>query len=146
MSMKEASLFVVGGLIGVFNFVTFFQYILFNEGSEPQNYKSKTFSRVDFYNETLADEMFSKVKVLCLVMTHPENHQSKALYVKKTWSKRCNKLLFMSSSYDPILETIVLPINDTRDLLWGKTKKSFQYAYDHHLTDADWFLKADDDS
>lgn len=146
MSMKEALLFLVGGIIGVFNCVTFFQYILFNEGSVPKNFKFKTITRVDFYNETLADEMFSKVKVLCLVMTHPENHQTKALYVKETWSKRCNKLLFMSSAYDPILETIVLPINDTRDFLWGKTKKSFQYVYDNHFSEADWFLKADDDS
>ena len=41
--------------------------------------------------------LYEKVRVLCWIMTTPENHKTKALAVKETWGNRCNILLFMSS-------------------------------------------------
>ncbi len=42
-------------------------------------------------------DLYEKVRVLCWIMTSPENHETKALAVKETWGKRCNVILFMSS-------------------------------------------------
>ena len=107
---------------------------------------SQVLTNNDLNDLTLADEMFKKVRVLCWVMTNPANHKTKAIHVKNTWGKRCNKLLFMSSETDLELGAVALPVNEGRDNLWDKTKSAFQYVYQNHYDDADWFLKADDDS
>ena len=79
-------------------------------------------------------------------MTSPSTLQSKARHIKATWGQRCNKLLFMSSQSDLDLPAVGLPVSEGRDNLWTKTRAAFQYIYDHHFDDADWFLKADDDT
>ncbi|XP_058458024.1 glycoprotein-N-acetylgalactosamine 3-beta-galactosyltransferase 1-like isoform X1 [Malaya genurostris] len=94
----------------------------------------------------LSIDLSDSVRVLCWVMTTPENHESKAIHVKQTWGRRCNKLLLMSTVQDVKLETIALSVNEGRQSLWNKTRAAFRYVYEHHLNDYDWFLKADDDT
>lgn len=122
-------------------------------------------------NKTIAHQLYNDVKILCWIMTTPKNHQKKARHVKRTWGNRCNRLLFMSTSegkvriksfkrfnsnivfvlwvsqfIDPELESIALPVKEGRNSLWAKTKEAFKYIHKHHLDEADWFLKADDDT
>ncbi|KAG5667439.1 hypothetical protein PVAND_015419 [Polypedilum vanderplanki] len=97
-------------------------------------------------NNSIAKQLYNEVRVLCWIMTNPENHEKKAIHVKNTWGKHCNKILFMSSSYDKNLPTIALPVKEGRNNLWAKTKEAFKYVYKNHLNDFDWFMKADDDT
>lgn len=91
-------------------------------------------------------KLYDEVRVLCWIMTTPKNHELKARHVLKTWGKRCNKFLIMSTEHDDDLEVVKLDVKEGRNYLWEKTKKAFQYVYQYHWNDADWFLKADDDT
>ncbi|XP_076436661.1 glycoprotein-N-acetylgalactosamine 3-beta-galactosyltransferase 1-like [Babylonia areolata] len=99
-------------------------------------------------SSALAEELSHKVRVLCWVMTSPNNLKSKAQHVYATWGKRCNKLIFMSSKVDPNdkLPVVDLPVSEGRDNLWAKTKEAFKYVYENHINQYDWFVKADDDT
>ncbi|XP_055848909.1 glycoprotein-N-acetylgalactosamine 3-beta-galactosyltransferase 1-like isoform X2 [Episyrphus balteatus] len=97
-------------------------------------------------NSSLANQLYNEVRILCWVMTQPANHQKKAKHVQRTWGKRCNKVVFMSSQEDPELGSVALPVKEGRNNLWAKTKEAFKYVYKNHFDEADWFLKADDDT
>jgi hypothetical protein len=152
MRLREFHFFAIGLLIG--SFVVLVPFFFYN--NHKQIARHKFHRRLNFhretqahyenlYNETLSKILYDKVKILCMIMTHPKNHRTKAIHIQNTWGKRCNKLVFISSEKDLVLDTIVLPMKETRDALWNKTRTSFLYLYDHFRHDYDFFMKADDD-
>ncbi|XP_064330262.1 basic proline-rich protein-like isoform X2 [Phalacrocorax carbo] len=79
-------------------------------------------------------------------MTGPRTLESKARHVRDTWARHCNVALFMSSEPDGRFPAVGLPVGEGRHQLYWKTIRAFQYVHRHHLGQADWFLKADDDT
>ena len=84
-------------------------------------------------------------RILCWIPTSPNNLVERAKSVKDTWGKRCDMLLFFSSTEDATIPVIGLNVKEGRHNLYAKTRASLEYIYQHHL-DVDWFLKADDDT
>ncbi|KAL8567977.1 hypothetical protein ACOMHN_029152 [Nucella lapillus] len=97
-------------------------------------------------DDSVAKEMARQVRVLVWVMTSPQNLDKKAIHVQKTWGKRVNTLLFMSSQWNSSFPTIGLNVSEGRQHLTAKTFQAFRYIYENHFDDADWFMKADDDT
>ncbi|XP_046362295.2 glycoprotein-N-acetylgalactosamine 3-beta-galactosyltransferase 1-like [Haliotis rufescens] len=91
-------------------------------------------------------ETLRSVRLLCWVMTMPSNFKKKARYVRETWGKRCDVLLFFSSVENKALSVIGLNVSEGRSHLTDKTYHAFRYVYKHYFNQADWFLKADDDT
>lgn len=97
-------------------------------------------------NKSVAKDLKKKVRVLCWIMTSPTNLDKKAIHVKKTWAKRCNIMLFISSKNNASFPAIGLDVKEGREHLTSKTMQAFRYVYDHYKHKADWFMKADDDT
>lgn len=70
---------------------------------------------------------------------------SRTKHIRETWAKRCTITLYMSSEKTDF-PTVGLNVSEGRDNLYWKTIRAFQYIYEHHLHEADWFLKGDDDT
>ncbi|XP_060592471.1 glycoprotein-N-acetylgalactosamine 3-beta-galactosyltransferase 1-like isoform X2 [Ruditapes philippinarum] len=93
-----------------------------------------------------AVDLKNKIRVLCWVMTSPQNLQKKAIHVRNTWAHRCNKLIFISSETNTSFPTVGIDVPEGRDHLTGKTMKAFRFIFENHFDEADWFMKADDDT
>ncbi|GAB6030692.1 hypothetical protein CHUAL_007545 [Chamberlinius hualienensis] len=140
---------IKGPLTNVENIVNFSE--LFPKGQSSE--------QIHAGESELADAVRDKIRIACWVMTQPKN-QDKALTVRATWGKRCDILYFVSTvpvkippydnitkwETDPPLVTAIFDGKESRSILWGKTKTGFQYAYDNYFDQADWFVKADDDT
>lgn len=102
---------------------------------------------VHFDDQNMIEESLKEVRVLCWILTSRENRLERAYHAATTWGKRCDKLLYMSGRDDEAADNVVpLPVDEGRKNLWTKTKLAFQYIYEKHRDEADWFVKADDDT
>lgn len=98
---------------------------------------------------SVTDRLFNQVRIVCLVMTRPDTHETRAWHVLNTWGKHCHKLVFMSTrnaTSNGTLEVVALPVDDGRNTLIQKAREMFKYAYRNLLDEGDWFYKADDDT
>ena len=93
-------------------------------------------------DDTIAEALRRNVRVLCWVMTQPENHMSRAVHVQATWGRRCNVLLFVTEKDDVgALSIMRVDVATGREHLTAKTMSAFDHVYEHHRHEADWFLK-----
>ncbi|XP_050400049.1 glycoprotein-N-acetylgalactosamine 3-beta-galactosyltransferase 1 [Patella vulgata] len=132
-------------LLLLFSFIVWLLYKLSDVKTGHQNENPEVNSR---YFET--DEKFvnlkDKVKILCWIMTIPENLPTRATSVKETWAPHCNKYMFVSGVGNKTFPVVELNIIEGRYHLTNKTYTSLLYLYRHHGREYDWFLKADDDT
>lgn len=95
-------------------------------------------------DSTVAKKLYDKIKVLCWVMTSGEFHKTRAVHIRETWGRRCNKLLFMTNVHDARLPVVVLNASTTNEDYWHKTVQALEYLYINKFHEYDWFAKADD--
>ncbi|PVD33020.1 hypothetical protein C0Q70_08468 [Pomacea canaliculata] len=113
--------------------------------NNPEDSKSAKFFNVEWADESVAEMLKQRVRVLIWVMTSPQS-LPRARAVKKTWGTKCDLLLFFSSANNTEIPTIGLDVKEGREHLFGKTAQAFDYIYENYFPLADWFMKADDDT
>ncbi|XP_059178835.1 glycoprotein-N-acetylgalactosamine 3-beta-galactosyltransferase 1-like [Physella acuta] len=97
-------------------------------------------------DDSISRKFANDVRVLIWVMTSPENLPVKAKAVKDTWARHGQLVLYFSSVDNKTFPAIGLNVSEGRKHLMAKTSKAFRYVYENHFNDADWFMKADDDT
>ncbi|XP_030244360.1 glycoprotein-N-acetylgalactosamine 3-beta-galactosyltransferase 1 [Drosophila navojoa] len=95
--------------------------------------------------------LYREVRILCMVFSYPHKYEQVVRTLRKTWARHCNKLIVFSTQMPKhqgfgAADTIALNVTEGYNHLWGKTKAAFRHVYTHHLHEADWFYKVDDDT
>ena len=72
-------------------------------------------------------------RILCWIMTTPDNIPKRAKSVKDTWEKRCDILPFFTSNEDLNFPAIGLNVEEGPAKFFDKTRASLEYIYNHHL-------------
>ena len=110
------------------------------------------------FSSPLGQQPVKSTRLCCLILTTPPYFTTRATAVNATWGPRCDKYYFITEVINQNLTKeemkVVkqLPIAPINNLLKGyahltlKSNQAFLFAYEHHLNDFDWFVKADDDT
>ncbi|XP_073469851.1 glycoprotein-N-acetylgalactosamine 3-beta-galactosyltransferase 1-like [Aquarana catesbeiana] len=158
LGKKSGMALILGILLGFFTTLLFFHIIFHSSRNKPptaiQHWRNmEMLQSLDEFphthlldNSEVSDILSQKVRILCWIMTGPNNLDTKAIHVKYSWARHCNVALFMSSVHNNSFPTVGLETREGRDQLYWKTIKAFHYVHKNYLDKADWFFKADDDT
>lgn len=151
MRLREVGFFFIGFFIQLaFVVISFRFYKQQNFGEYVEKHEvlftNQSNSNASLIRQTLSEVLENEIKILCMIMTLPKNHEERAIHVRNTWGRRCNKLLFISSQTDENFDVVLYPFEESRNGLWNKTRWSFKHLYDNYMDEYDWFMKADDDT
>ncbi|KAF8563893.1 hypothetical protein P879_06230 [Paragonimus westermani] len=94
----------------------------------------------------LASKTEASIRILCMILTTPNDHAVKARTVKQTWASRCDDYFFVSSENDTQLPAYAAVSTENRNQLWDKTKFGVIYAATQYGRQFDYLFKADDDT
>ena len=96
--------------------------------------------------------------ICCLILTSPKSFATRATAINATWGPRCDGYFFITEVNNETLtpeEMNIakrLPIAPIKDIVSGydhltqKSTLAFLFAYEQHINDFEWFIKADDDT
>ncbi|CAH0486670.1 unnamed protein product [Peronospora farinosa] len=89
----------------------------------------------------------SKTRILCWVSTYYANHDTRLPAIKRTWGKKCDKLLFLSNVEDLRIPTVQIVAPPLHEMLWQKHWEIVRLLVKEYREDEfDWIFKCDDDT
>jgi glycoprotein-N-acetylgalactosamine 3-beta-galactosyltransferase len=113
-------------------------------------YRKAAFDKitVPHLSRNLSTARRSNSRVLCMVVTTSNKHDSDLHDVRTTWGKNCDGFIAFSNATNLDVSAIQTPVagGDSYENLGEKTRAMFKYAWYHFGHQFDWFFKADDDT
>jgi glycoprotein-N-acetylgalactosamine 3-beta-galactosyltransferase len=95
------------------------------------------------------NDLNRQVRIYCLIITSPKYFDTRARAVNLTWASRCDQFTFISEYSNDTKGLSIAPIANITpgyEHLTQKTTLALHYVYENFINDADWFVKADDDT
>uniref|UniRef100_A0A0A1WFK1 N-acetylgalactosaminide beta-1,3-galactosyltransferase n=1 Tax=Zeugodacus cucurbitae TaxID=28588 RepID=A0A0A1WFK1_ZEUCU len=140
--------FMIGLVIGVFLAIVISFWAPYCLEFIQANTNGKQIRLIVEKNEntstSIPTDLSQEVRVFCWVLTKRKHHKTRAQHIKRTWGRRCNKLIFISTQYDEELGSVTVTEQKNSRNAWPKAQAALQYIYTHHLDDAEWFFRVDD--
>ena len=82
-------------------------------------------------------------KVFCWVNTFEKNHEERAMGIKATCGKKCDKLVFFSNRANTTLPSVRVVAPPTHEALWKKHRAVLRIIYREYYGEYEWFFKVD---
>ena len=79
-------------------------------------------------------------------MADPHLLDTKVIHQKRTWGKRCHKLLVMSSKQNDTFPTAGMDVPEGKNHIASKVTAAWKYIHKHYVEDYDFFIKTDPDT
>ena len=106
------------------------------------------------HNEQLENRIVKYPRLFCICSTTTPRHRDRVKAVRKTWGKRCDRLIFASDSYDYDLQTYQFFPASGRKYISFKMYRAWIYVYKNFISkekeypenEYHWFVKGDDDT
>ncbi|RLN78493.1 hypothetical protein BBJ28_00006392 [Nothophytophthora sp. Chile5] len=97
--------------------------------------------------QPLSPHEAANTRVLCWVNTYHANHATRLHAIKRTWGKKCDKLLFMSDVEDLSVPTVRITAPPLHETLWQKHREIVRLLLrEYSEGQFDWVFKCDDDT
>ena len=85
--------------------------------------------------------MRSVPKIVCLIVTSPKYHATRAAHVLATWARHCSRAVFLTSENDPMFpEAVVVSEASGYNDLWEKVTRGMITFINHVNTSASQHL------
>ncbi|XP_001973127.3 glycoprotein-N-acetylgalactosamine 3-beta-galactosyltransferase 1 [Drosophila erecta] len=123
-----------GLFMGLILFLAFTLYINVREADRAPAKRS---------NQHTLDPLYEDIRILCMI-PYNYNGPGTAKYVKRTWGRHCNVLLFVSGDIDGELEPYVPVVNSTDT--WTLVHQGLMHASLSYADKIDWLLRVEPSS
>ena len=121
--------------ISIVAFVTFqheeISHLLFRKQPKA-NIIHSSFANLNLNNINVI--LRNSMRILCICQTTAPRHQERAVHVKATWGRRCNKLIFASDTDDLSLPAFKFADQPGRQFVTFKMRGALQWAHDCKLS------------
>lgn len=84
-------------------------------------------------------------RILCVVLTHAENHATRLDAILETWGRKCHHFIAASDSEDESRYAYRVQAQEGYWGIWDKLMQTLRMILDKNI-EFDWILKADDDT